>query len=163
MNRQLFRCIFCSEAMRKVEFFRDENGTLISLCEWVRSLLALVVRVSFWLCKKALFSSNELICEFSEQCLIIFNFCFRLFLVLSTCLGRVCRSYNFERKIWLVQVANLHSVARALSCPSRCQKLDKRFFSPSIVLRCCDSLRQHYKATKIMCVSSTKWNFILEK
>ena len=38
------------------------------------------------------------------------------------------RSFNFEWKIWRVQVANLHSGARALSCPSRCQKLDKIFF-----------------------------------
>ena len=43
-------------------------------------------------------------------------------------LCRVCRSFNFDRKIWRVQVANLHSGARALSCPSRCHKLDKIFF-----------------------------------
>ena len=36
--------------------------------------------------------------------------------------------FNFERKFRRVQVANLHSGARALSCPSRCQKLDKIFF-----------------------------------
>ena len=64
----------------------------------------------------------------SEQSLIINNFCFRLFLILSTCLARVCRSYNFEMKMWRVQEADLHSGARALSCPSRCQKLDKIFF-----------------------------------
>ena len=64
----------------------------------------------------------------SEQCLIIINFCFRFFLILSTCLARVCRSYNFEMRMWQVQEANLHSGARALSCPSRCQKLDKTFF-----------------------------------
>ena len=40
----------------------------------------------------------------------------------------VLRSFSFEWKIWRVQVANLHSGARALSCPSRCQKLDKILF-----------------------------------
>ena len=29
--------------------------------------------------------------------------------------------------MWRVQVANLHNGARALSCPSRCQKLEKTF------------------------------------
>ena len=87
----------------------------------------------------------------SEQCLIIINFCFRLFLILSTCLARVCRSYNFEMKMWRVQEANLHSGARALSCPSRCQKTWQNIFSPFIVLRCWNSFRQRYKPTNIVC------------
>ena len=36
--------------------------------------------------------------------------------------------FNFERKSWREQVDNLHSGARAHSCPSRCQKLGKIFF-----------------------------------
>ena len=60
---------FCSVAMGKGKFFRDETGLIISHCEWVKICSRWVVRVSFWLmnkdlCKKALFSGIELICEF---------------------------------------------------------------------------------------------------
>ena len=59
--------------------------------------------------------------------------------------------------------ALIRSGARAFSCPSRCQKLDKIFFPHLLRLRYCKSFRQRYKATNIMFVSSTKWNFILGK
>ena len=116
--------------MGKGKFFRGE----ISHCEWVKICSRWVVRVSFWLmnkdlCKKALFSGIELICEFLRTMLNHNQFLLSIvfyFIFLPIC--RVCRSFKFERKIWRVQVANLHSGARALSCPSRCHKLDKIFF-----------------------------------
>ena len=46
--------------------------------------------------------------------------------------------FNFERKSWRVQVANLHSGARAHSCPSPCQKLEKYFFA----IFCAEMLQQ---------------------
>ena len=39
----------------------------------------------------------------------------------------------------------------------------KNIFSPSFVLRCCNSFRQRYKATNVFCVSLAKWNFIVGK
>ena len=69
VNQELFLLHFCSMAMGKGKFFRDETGLIISHCEWVKICSRRVVRVSFWLmnkdlCKKALFSGIELICEF---------------------------------------------------------------------------------------------------
>ena len=118
--------------MGKGKFFRDETGLIISHCEWVKICSRWVVRVSFWLinkdlCKKALFSTIELICEFLRTMLNHNQFLLSI-VSYSLPICRVCRSFNFERKIWRVQVANLHSGARALSCPSRCHKLDKIFF-----------------------------------
>ena len=46
----------------------------------------------------------------------------------------------------------IYSEARALSCPSRCQKLDKIFFSIFCAEICCNSFRQRYKATNIVFV-----------
>ena len=54
--------------------------------------------------------------------------------------------------------ALIRSGARALSCPGRCQKLDKIFFRHLLRLRYCKSFIQRYKATNIMFVSSTKCN-----
>ena len=52
------------------------------------------------------------------------------FLVLFLHIERVCKI--FEKKVWRVQVAHLHNVARALSSPTRCfqlsTNLDKDFF-----------------------------------
>ena len=115
---------------------------------------------------KARFSGIELICEFLRTMLnhnqfLLSIVCYSFYLFLSP-VCQVCRSFNFGRKRWRVQVANLHNGARALSCPSRCQKLEK-YFSPSFVLRCYNTFRQRYKATTVICVSSAKWNFILGK
>ena len=65
---------------------------------------------------------------FIGQCLVLTNFCFPDCFLFFLFVWRVWRSFNFERKIWRVQVANLHSGACALSCPIRCQKLHKTFF-----------------------------------
>ena len=65
-----------------------------------------------------------------------------------------------EEEEWYVDRALISSGARALLCPSRCQKLDKIFFRHLLRLRYFKSFRQRYKATN-MSVSSTKWNFIL--
>ena len=51
-------------------------------------------------------------------------------------------------KLRVLKLPNLHSGARALSCPSRCQKLDKIFFAEI----CCNSFRQRYMATNIVFV-----------
>ena len=88
------------------------------------------------LCKKALFSGIELICEFlrimlnhNQFLLSIVSYSFYLFVEFAEVLILKGKS----------QAANLHSGARALSCPSRCHKLDKIFFPH---LLCCQMLQQ---------------------
>ena len=108
-------CSFMLWANGKGEFFRVENKTSISRCEWIKSararwtrkLLSLSCKEKLW--KKTLYSSIKLIWEFPKQCLIITKTsnCFCLF-------GEVCRSF------W---VAHLHSAARAVSSPSPCFQL----------------------------------------
>ena len=92
-------------------------------------LLALVVHVSFAFMNKAdvrklstLYSGIELICEFLTTILYhnrnlfsIISYCFCLF-------GEFAKV--FERKISRVQVAHLHSAARALPSPNWCFKID---------------------------------------
>ena len=156
-------CSFMLWANGKGEIFRVENMTSISRCEW---MLALVVRVGFCACsikkklfKNTLYSGIELICEFPKQCLIITKPCFDTnYSFLLFCLfGEFAKV--FERKVWRVQVAHLHSAERALSSPSRCfqlsTNLDKDFFRYLLCWDAATNFTNAKKATKIMCVSST--------
>ena len=66
----------------KGEFFRVENKTSVSRCEWIisvraswtRKLLRLFCKEELW--KKTVYSGIELIWEFLKQCLILTRTCF---------------------------------------------------------------------------------------
>ena len=81
-------CSFMLWANGKGEFFRVENKTSISRCEWIicagANCTSKILRLfcEEKLCKKTLYSGIELICEFPKQCLIL------LFLFV----WRVCKS-----------------------------------------------------------------------
>ena len=85
------------------------------------------------LCKKALFTGIKLICEFlrimlnhNQFLLSIVSYSFYLFV-------------GFAEVLILKGKSDAYSGARALSCPSRCHKLDKIFFPH---LLCCQMLQQ---------------------
>ena len=113
-------------------------------------------RVDNFLCKKTFCSGIELFCEFPIQCLIITKTC-----LVSYCLYLFDEFAKvFERQVWRVWVAHLHSAVRALSSPSQCFQLYvnkswQRFASLSFALRCYGNFHQLHKATSIMCVSFT--------
>ena len=130
-------CSFMLWANGKCEFFRVENKTSISRCEWIVSARAGCTRKLLHLWIK-LMSGIELICEFlttildHNQNLFSIISCFCLF-------GEF--SKVFERKVWRVQVAHLHSAARAFSRPNRCFKIDTRDFK----IQDATALRRHRK------------------
>ena len=103
------------------------------------------------LCKKVLFSGIELISEFlgrtirnyNQFLLSIVSYSFYLF-------GEFAEDLILTGKSEANKKA--HSGARALSCPSRCQKLDKIFFAIFCAEICCNSFRQRYMATNIVFV-----------
>jgi len=82
-------CSFMLWDNGKGEFFRVENKTSISRCEWIicarGSCTSKILRLfcEEKLCKKTFYSGIELICEFPKQCLIL------LFLFV----WRVCKSF----------------------------------------------------------------------
>ena len=107
------------------------------------------------LCKKALFSGIELICEFlrtmlnhNQFLLSIVSYSFYLFVEFAEVLILKGKSDAYKKLICIVERVHFHVRVGVI--------LDKIFFSPSFVLRCCNSFRQRYKATTITCISSTK-------
>ena len=90
------------------------------------------------LCKKTLYSSTEFILGVSQTMLYHNQ---NLFLMVSYCFCSFGEFAEvFEWQVWPVRVVHLHSVARALSNPSRCfqivNKSWQRFLSLSFMLRC---------------------------
>ena len=76
--------------------------------------------------RKALFSGIELICEFlrtmiSHNQFLLSIVCYSLYLFAEFAEVLILKGKSDY-------LSNLHSGARALSCPSRCRKLDKIFF-----------------------------------
>ena len=159
--------------MKKVCF----SGSIISLisrCEWIKSarrllirrkLLCLFCREKF--CKKTVYSGIELICECAKIWLIITKTCFDSFL-LFLLVWLLCKS--FWKAVWRVRVSlvHLHTVVQHMHCPSRCFKIVKkswkRLVSLSFVLKYYNNFDQRSpKATNIMRVSFTWWNFTLRK
>ena len=157
-------CSFMLWAKGKGGFFRVENKTSISRwerrsarasCKLTRMLLRL-----FWLKniarKLSTLHGIELICEFLGQWLIITKTCFDV----SYCFclfGEFAKV--FGRKVWRLQLARLHSAARALSSPGRCFQLstdlDKDFFRYLLCWDAATNFRNAKKATNIMSASST--------
>ena len=121
----------------------------------------------FWLkniARKLSFSGIELICEFLRQWLIITKTCFDGFLLFNFCFfGEFAKV--FERKVWRVQLAHLHSAARAPSSPSRCfqlsTNLDKDFFRYLLCWDASTNFTNAKKATNIMCVLQHKHSEVL--
>ena len=161
-----FSALFCSEAIAKGEFFWDENRT--SHCEWVRSL-ALAVRVSFWLMNKVYtrklssLVSVELVYEFlrtmlnhNQFLLSIVSYSFYQFGEFAEVLILTGESDAFKKLICILERVHFHVRVGVKS-------LTKYFFAIFCAEICCNSFRQCYKATNIMCVSSTLWNFTLGK
>jgi len=81
-SRALIYRFYIGLCSGKGEFFRVENKTSISRCEWIISaraswtpkLLRFFCKEKLW--KKTLYSGIELIWEFLKQCLIITRTCF---------------------------------------------------------------------------------------
>ena len=112
--------------------FQGGKMSLISRFEWIISARAGCCKRKLLrlLSKKTLHSGTELISEFPKEWVIItkilfcrVSYCFCLF-------GEFAKV--FERQVWCVRVAHLHSAARALSSPSGCfqlsTNLDKDLF-----------------------------------
>ena len=96
---------------------KKTNLFFMSLCQ-----CCYVVMSQVWTrLKKTLHSGIELISEIPYQCFIITK---TLFCRVSYCFCLFGESAKvFERQVWCVRVAHLHSAARALSSPSRCFQL----------------------------------------
>ena len=91
-------------------------------------------------------SDIELICELPKQCLTLT----KTFFVVSYCLclfGEFAKV--FERHVWRVQVAHLHSGAHALSSPSRCFQLSTNLDNDLFGCFLCWDARTIF--TNIMC------------
>ena len=143
----LFYALLCSELMEKVSFSGSEIS-LISRFQWIISARACCTRKLLrLLSKKTLHSGIELVSEFPKQCLIItkalfcrVSYCFCLF-------GEFAKV--FERQVWCVRVAHLHSAARALSSLSRCfQDCQQILTKICLVVFCAEMLEQFSPASK---------------
>ena len=154
-------CSFMLWANGKGGFFRVENKTSISRCEWIISARAsctskiLRLFCKEKLCNKTLYSGIELICEFPRQWLIITKTCFDGFL-LFLLVWWVCKSFWKESL-----TRTISSFAQCSWCTFKSEsvfsivnKSWQRFLSLSFVLRCCNK-RNAKKAANIMRVSST--------
>ena len=139
---------------RKGVFFRVENFVNFALLmnkirspdsyRYTRKLLCLFCRRKF--CKKTLYSGFEVICEFSQTMLYHNQ---NLFLIVSCCF---CSFLEFakvlEKQVWRVRVAHLHSVARALSSPTRCfQIVNKSVLTKICFVVFCAEMLQKFSPT----------------
>ena len=89
-------------------------------------------------------------CNHNQFLLSIVSYSFYMFGEFAEVLILTGKSDVYNKLICIVL-----SGARALSClscPSRCQKLDKIFFAIFCAEICCNSFRQRYKATNIVFV-----------
>ena len=147
-QRRITRALLCTFMLwvNGKGVFLSVKNYLISRCEWVISARARCMFVLY----------REFMKENSVNLWVSYYFC-------SFCeFAKV-----FEREVWRVRVAHLHRAKRALLSPGPVflivNKSWQRSVSLSVVLRCCNSFHQRQKATTIMCVSFTKWNFKLRK
>ena len=131
--------------------FRVENFFHFAL--WM-NLLTLTHKLLRVFCREKLENSLlqagiELICEFPKQWLIVTKTSFDSFCLF----GEFAKV--FERQVWRVGVANLHSAARALAFKSesvfsivnKCWQIF--FFIAFFVLRCYNNFHQRQNATNI--------------
>ena len=105
------------------------------------------------LCKKALFSGIELICEFlrtmlnhNQFLLSIVSYSFYLFVKFAEVLILKGKADAYKELICIVERVHFHVRVGVKNL--------KNIISPSFMPRCCNSIRQRYKAANIICFFS---------